>query len=306
MNAVAIGLGSLRALRSAMRRGPAVTARFGGVLDGRTLNLDLPVPGIAAADVTSAEIRIRRGLSTHAVQARVRSDVGGSCAVAATALLAGGARGLGLQSGAPWLVDLVVWTGGRPRSYAVLAADPAAAVDGPTLAAPPDPVTGWRYEIRAGRTRRLCLQAVPPGPTAEVTAVHVDWLEASFAVRVLGGAQAGGRVEFTARTGEGRTTATTEPAPDGVRCRIPLRELAFRGGEKETFFDVHLRTGKQRLRVGRFLHDVSAPKTVLVPPTGIVWADHGLAVQLRPYYTPAGNFTIACRPLGSLSANGVS
>ncbi|MEU8814733.1 hypothetical protein [Actinoplanes sp. NPDC048796] len=293
-----------RALSTAMRRGPALTTRFAEVLDGRTVNLDIPVPGVAAADITGAELRLSRGRVRHTVAARVRADAGGS-ALAATALLSGHARGLGLAPGSPWLLEAVLHTRAGTTSYAVLRGPEDARRDGPTVLAPADPATGRRYELRTTRSGRLGVAVVAPAPTAEVTSVTVDWLRARFDVRLLGCAEPVTGFELTARTGEGRVRAAAVPVGDVLRCEVPVYDLAALSKVTETFFDVHLRTAGHRLRVGRFLHDVGNPKPVLVPPHGIVWAAPGLSVNLRPYYTPAGSLTLACRPIGSpSSANG--
>lgn len=295
-----------RAFTRAMRRGPAVTTRFVAVLDGRTLNIEFPVPGITAADVFSAELRVVRGRVAHSVPARIRPDLDGSSSVAATVLLSEGTGGLGLPSGSPWLLEAVLRTSTGTTSYAVLAGEQRARAAGPTAAAPPDSVTGCRYDLRTTRSGRLGLTVLAPEPTAEVAAIDVDWLGASLRVRLLGYDTRVTTVEFTARTGEGHARAVAVATSDGGRCDIPVRDLALLGRTKETFFDVHLRAGKRRLRVGRFLHDVVNPKPVLVPPAGIVWAAPGLSVNLRPYYTPAGNLTLACRPIGLLPPNGES
>ncbi|BAL85377.1 hypothetical protein AMIS_1570 [Actinoplanes missouriensis 431] len=299
--------GPARALGSAMRRGPAVSARFLGVLDGRTLNIEIPLPAVAAAGVTGAELRIRRGRVRHSVPARIRAQAGGGCSFEATALLADGPRGLGLQPGAPWVLEAVVHTTGGTTSYAVVQSPPVQQSEGPTVPAPADPVTGNRYEARLTATGRLGLAVTPPEPLAEVAVISVGWLGARIGIRLVSCDEPPKAVEFTARTGEGRARVAATTTDGVVWCDIPLHELAVLGGPaKETFFDVHVRTGNRRLRVGRFLHDVVNPKPVLVPPTGIVWAAPGLAVSLRPYYTPAGSLTVSCRPIGLLAANGES
>ncbi|MET8151565.1 hypothetical protein ACIBSW_24545 [Actinoplanes sp. NPDC049668] len=294
-----------RAISRAMRRGPAATARFAAVLDGRTLNVEFPVPG-RAADVRSAELRVVRGRTVRCVPVRVRRDSDDSCSLSATVLLTDGPGGLDLRPGSPWLLEAVVHSSAGTTSYAVLAGEPGTTAAGPTLAAPPDAVTGRRYQVGGTRSGRLCLAVNGPAPTAEVAAIDVGWLGARVRVRLLGCEGPVTAVEFVARTGEGRVHAAAVATGDGAQWDVPAHELALMGGAKETFFDVYLRAGTRRLRPGRYLHDVVNPKPVLVPPAGIVWVAPGLSVSVRPYYTPAGNLTVACRPIGLLSSNGES
>nr|BFE72173.1 hypothetical protein GCM10020092_054740 [Actinoplanes digitatis] len=234
-----------RAISRAMRRGPAVTARYAAVLDGRTLNVEFPVPG-RAADVSSAALRVVRGSTVRSVPARVRSGTDGACSLAATVLLAEGPDGLDLRPGSPWLLEAVVHTAAGTTSYAVLTGEQDTPEAGPTLAAPPDAVTGRRYQVRTTRSGRLCLAVLAPEPTAEVAVIDVDWLGAGLRVRLLGCDGPVSAVEFTARTGEGRVRAAAVATRDGAKCDLPLRDLARTGGAKETFFDVHLRAGKRR------------------------------------------------------------
>ena len=51
-----------RLFRAALPAGSSIQARFVGVLDGHTLNLDLEVPPALAADVVGAELHLVRGV----------------------------------------------------------------------------------------------------------------------------------------------------------------------------------------------------------------------------------------------------
>lgn len=295
-----------RVLSTAMRRGPAVRTRFAAVLDGRTLNLDVPVPAVAASAVVRAELRLVRGRVRHSVPARVRSAPDGSAALEGTALLTEHRHGLGLLPGAPWLVEAVLHTAGGVVSYDVLHGPGGEPAESPTVATLADPASGRRHELRTMRNGRLGVAVLAPAPTAEVTTVDVGWLGARIGVRLVGCSEPVTRLELTARSGAGRLTTPVVAAAGTLAGDLPLLEMAVLGGVAETFFDVHARTPDRRLRVGRFLHDVANPKQVLVPAAGIVWAAPGLSVGLRPYYTPAGSLTLACRPIGTLPSIGQS
>ncbi|MCX5117996.1 hypothetical protein OG992_12480 [Micromonospora sp. NBC_00362] len=296
-----------RIFRAALPAGPSIQARFVGVLDGHTLNLDLEVPSALAADVVGAELHLVRGSTRLTVPADLRRASGGLAASAAV-LLCGRPGGLDLPPGDPWRVECRLISesgGGDPvRVVGGLTERPA----GPTVSTPPCPDSGHRYRPLTDQAGRLTLAVAVPGALAELTDVRLDWTGASLDVRTVGW-HADGPVEvgLEPRGGGESFRIGGEPVgPDLLRFALPLSPMTETGRVRERTFDVRLYAGPRRLRVGTVLHDLTNPKKSLRPPAAIVWAAPGRSVRVRPYFTPAGSLALACLPIQSRPTDGKS
>ena len=93
----------LRRVTLALSGEAVADARFAAILDGRTLNIDIPVPRLPAGEVLSAELRAVHGSDRRAIPARVRTEPDGSVSIEATALLDDNPGGLALRPGRQWL-----------------------------------------------------------------------------------------------------------------------------------------------------------------------------------------------------------
>ncbi|WP_330463918.1 hypothetical protein [Micromonospora zamorensis] len=296
-----------RLFRAALPAGSSIQARFVGVLDGHTLNLDLEVPPALAADVVGAELHLVRGSTRLTVPAELR-HAGDGLAVSAAVLLCARPGGLDLPSGGSWRVEcrLVSETGGGDPVRVVGGATERAA--GPTVSAPPCPDSGYRYRPVTDQAGRLALAVTAPGALAELTDVRLDWTGASLQVRTFGW-RADGPVEVGLEPrggGESLRVQGELVGPDLLRFSLPLSAMTAAGHVRERIFDVRLHAESRRLRVGTVLHDLTNPKRSLRPPAAIVWAAPGRSVRVRPYFTPAGSLALACLPIQSRSTDGTS
>ncbi|KAB1929868.1 hypothetical protein F8271_28395 [Micromonospora sp. ALFpr18c] len=296
-----------RLFRAALPAGPVIEARFVGVLDGHTLNLDLAVPAALAADVVGAELHLVRGATRLTAPADLRRAPAG-LSVSAAVLLCGRPGGLDLAEGPPWRVECRLIRapgGGDPvRVFGGVTERPA----GPTVAAPPCPDSGHRYRPLTDQAGRLTLAVTAPGALAELTDVRLDWTGASLEVRTVGW-RADGPVEvgLEPRGGGEFLRVRGEPVgPDLLRFALPLAPMTEAGYDRERIFDVRLHSGSRRLRVGTVLHDLANPKKSLRPPAAMVWAAPGRSVRVRPYFTPAGSLALACLPIRSRPTDGNS
>lgn len=277
-------------------------ADFAAVLDGRTLNIDIPLPRFRHEDVVSAELRAVHGADRRATPARVRREADGSVSIEATALLDDNPGGLALRPGVRWLFEVAVRTrSGGEQVLKVLGSRQNAGTRGLTVASPPHPDTGWRYRVRLRPSGRLAIRVtLPTAPIAELSRVELDWLRAALEIRLVGRRlETPAAVEFVKRSGTARVTASVEAVgTDRVRCELPLAELAGLGtGSGPVYLHAFLRSGGQRLRVGRVLHDLTDARQILKPTPAIVWAGPGRCVRVEVRFTEAGAMSIACRPL---------
>ena len=292
----------LRRVTLAISGDAVADARFAAVLDGRTLNIDVPVPRLRHDEVLSAELRAVHGADRRAIPARVRPEPDGTVSIEATALLDDNPGGLALRPGRLWLLELAVrMRAGGEQILKVLGGRQQAGTRGLTVASPPHPDTGFRYRVRLRASGRLALGVTPPAaPAAEVSRVELDWLRAALEIRLVGRPLAGpATVEIVKRSGTARVTASVEQiGADRVRCDLPLTELAaFGGGSGPVYLHVFLRSGGQRLRVGRVLHDLTDAEQILKPTPAIVWAAPGRCVRVEVRFSTAGAMSLACRTL---------
>ncbi|WP_433298143.1 hypothetical protein ACQP2F_42655 [Actinoplanes sp. CA-030573] len=286
----------LRKVTKAIAGDAVAEARLAAVLDGRTLNIDMHVPGVPFDDVLSAELRAVRGHTRRVAPARVRSGPGGALWVEATALLDDNPGGFALRPGTQWLLEVALSTrSGGQQVLRVLGGRQDAGTRGLTVPSPPHPETGRRYRVRVRLSGRLAITVAAPAPVAEVSRLDLDWLTASLEVRLVGRPPATpATIEIVKRGGAAQVSVPTErTAPDRVRCDLPLAKIAQLGGGARLF----LRTGGRRLRVGRELHDLANAGKVIRPTPAIVWTGPGKVVRVEATFSPAGALTLACRPL---------
>lgn len=280
----------VNALSGLADRGEAAEAMYARVLGGHTLNLLLAVP-VTAARVApvSAEVIIARRDGRLRVPAVLRD---GGAAAEAVALLGDRPGGIGLEPGR-WRILLAVrYADGRQETYTVRHADPGPA-EGPTIAAPPCPDTGCRYEIGCTPAGVLTLTVAAPVPMAELTGLRTYATGLRLTGRFVGiGDTAGAALVFTGPDRrEHRVPVLVREAV--FEADVPVASLADRPGERswKVWADVPA-TG--RLRVGRFLTDLRSPNTVHRRPNRMVRLDTRAFAMVRASYTAAGGLTLVC------------
>lgn len=85
------------------------------------------------------------------------------------------------------------------------------------------------------------------------------------------------------------------PVDDQFEFVVPLAELTPDQPGEEVIWEAWVRTSATRMvRLGRFLHDLRDPRTVLRVSRVILPLDDERFVAYRPYYTAAGNLAVAC------------
>ncbi|MGH3377599.1 MAG: hypothetical protein ACRDP6_22960 [Actinoallomurus sp.] len=264
----------------------AADAPYARVLGGHTLNLLVDLPERAAAGIVLA----RRG-TRRAIPAVPRDDGAG---VEAVALLGDRPGGVGLEPGR-WRILLVLTSdAGREATYALRHTGQEAADDGPTVAAPPCPDTGYRYELGRSPAGALLLTVAPPAPAAELTALRPHATGMRLTGRFVGlDDTTGAAIVFT---GPGRRREHRVPAlvrGDVFDVAVPVASLAEEQGERnwKVWADV---PGTGRLRVGRFLTGLRSPNTVHRRPNRMVRLGDREYAMVRASYAAGGGLTLVC------------
>jgi hypothetical protein len=174
---------------------------------------------------------------------------------------------------------------------------------GPTVAAPPSPLTGLTITPETTPSGLCRLAVVATRPRAELTGVRIGATEIEIRGRFAGiGPVAGATVRFTP---QGRTSGHGVAAVvEGERfvARVPLEAMAPECAAAERRWDVAAEiAGHRPLRIGRYLHDVGDPRRMLRLPQRVVVPSAGALVRVRPYYTGTGHLVLACASLDTFS-----
>ncbi|MBB2944967.1 hypothetical protein FB565_004700 [Actinoplanes lutulentus] len=281
-----------------VRLGPnqnIANAEYFAVLDGHTLNLQVRLPALEDADPASAEIVFSKDRAEYQVPATLTKMYDGFWYADTTAVFGPATGRLPLDPGT-WTVGLrVELSSGETRNITIrrMNAGPVRGAT-PTVAVPPCADTGMRF--RPTITSFGLAQIIVRGPQirAEVARLMLDLGKAEILGRFVNVADGSGAVaEFSRR--EDTTIHETPVHVDGdiFRIRVPLAEMAPVPGEKD-IWDIRIRVGGRRLRVGRYLHDLKDIRATLRTYERRMLMPGGVVFHLRPYYTPAGSLALTC------------
>ncbi|MFE0818722.1 hypothetical protein ACFW40_02095 [Streptomyces sp. NPDC058807] len=289
---------------------PRVTADHLSLLDGRTLNVCVPVPDDLTA--SAASLVLGSGSSPVVVPLALVQRGDGRVEARGTSvidLLEGvradsppvpaGMRRFLLEAG-QWRMS-VVYTDvrGEERRFA-LAAAPRLMPDGPTL---PEPVRddGTYCRVIASSTGRAYLSLGRDHAEAEVLTVDIGWSQVTLRGRLVNSpAEAcNGDVELIRRNGKVSRTVPATWQGDVFTCAIGTADFGAVGA-KEQIWDLRLRRPRGRsLKLCRRRTDVRSPGDVFKMPNRLLTADDGTALRINPYYTPVGSLAFRAAPIPS-------
>ncbi|MFI1965955.1 hypothetical protein ACH429_17905 [Streptomyces pathocidini] len=270
------------------------------VLGGRTLNLAVPFPRTTRS-LAAARLELRHGGRLVALPLEQEARPGGGPLLTATAPLdyadAPAPEGRALSEGL-WRMAVVVTDGAGRERRAALAAPAPRTTAGPTLAHPPHPATGAVLRPVRSVDGHALLKVAAPRHQAELTGLDLRWDRITVHGRLVGGPPP--RVPYAAEAvrrqkgASGRTVAAA-PAWDGGAFTFDLPLAAMAAGERgQRTWDVQLRSGRSRLRVGRRLTDIRSPKRVFRTPYRVVALDGGELLRVHAHFTPAGALSVTC------------
>ncbi|MFF0968190.1 hypothetical protein ACWDQO_12110 [Streptomyces sp. NPDC003703] len=290
---------------------PRVTAEHLSLLDGRTLNFCVRVPGEVTA--SSASLLLGGSSSPVVVPLTLVQRGDGQVEAQGTAVLdlleadadthppvPAGMRRFLLGSG-QWRLSVVFTDpAGTERRFA-LAKAPRLMADGPTV---PEPVRpdGTYCRLIASGTGRAYVSVGRDDAEAEILSVKIGWSEVTLEGRLVN-ASAGectGDVELVRRSGKAARTVPVTWHGDVFTCALRVADFGDLG-TKEQIFDVRLQRPRRRaLKISRQRTDVRSPRDVFRMPHRLLTADDGSVLRINPYYTPIGSlaFRAAHLPTG--------
>ncbi|WP_406067487.1 hypothetical protein [Micromonospora sp. NBC_01638] len=272
---------------------PTADCDFFAVLDGRTLHVHAVLPaGTEPAD--QAEIFFVHDDDTLRCPATVRWEHD-RLAVEVMARLGDAADEIPLSKGT-WSLGLAVDAGTAGERHFSLTVDETPERDGPTVGNPPHPVSGWLYQPGLSGDGLAQLTVRGARARAEVVQLATGHTEARIRARFVGvRPQDAPAVIFTPRGDGADVVVPIAPVDDGFEFVVPLADLALGQPGEEVIWEAWVRISATRVvRLGRFLHDLADPRTVLRVSRAVLPLDGDEFAGYRPYYTPAGNLAVAC------------
>lgn len=265
------------------------------VLGGRTFNLAVPSPR-RASELAGAFLVLERRDQRRAIPMELEAQPDGTVLLTVTAPLrharydAQDASGPRLTDGVWRLAVEATDSKGRKARFA-LTAPPAHAGDGPTLSSPPSESSGATFRPMRSVDGQSMIKVTPPRATAELTGFDLRWDRISVHGRLIA---AGAPADFTAEAVRGSAVVPIRPQWDGDRFAfdVPLDDMAARGRGKGVW-DIQLRSGRNRIRIGRRLTDVRHPKKVFRTPFRTIATEGGTLLRVHAHLSAAGNLAVS-------------
>ncbi|MER5568806.1 hypothetical protein ABT083_21700 [Streptomyces goshikiensis] len=289
-------INTVPALGAKGRARPTLKPVHLSVLGGRTFNLAVPSPR-RSVEVASAFLIFERRDQRHIVPMELESQPHGPMLLTATAGLRH-ARHDAPEASGPRLTD-GVWrltveisdTKGRRARFGINA-PVAHAADGPTLSAPPSPSSGAVFRPMRSVDGQSMIKVTGPRVGAELIAFDLRWDRISVRGRLLAGASP---AEFTTeavrRGGTNSVPIRTEWDGDRFAFDVPLDAMA--NGRGKGVWDIQMRSGRNRIKIGRRLSDVRHPKKVFRTPFRTIATQGGALLRVHAHLTAAGNLAVS-------------
>ncbi|MCJ1678357.1 hypothetical protein MTF65_13560 [Streptomyces sp. APSN-46.1] len=289
-------INTVPALGTRGRARPTLKPVHLSVLGGRTFNLAVPSPR-RSGEVAEAFLIFERRDQRHIVAMELESPPHGPVLLTATTGLRH-ARHDAPEASGPRLTD-GVWrltveisdTKGRKARFGITA-PPAYAADGPTLSSPPSPSSGAVFRPMRSVDGQSMIKVTGPRLGAELIAFDLRWDRISVRGRLLAG---GSPAEFTAeavrRGGTASVPIRAEWDGDRFAFDVPLDAMAK--GRAKGVWDIQMRSGRNRIKIGRRLSDVRHPKKVFRTPFRTIATEGGALLRVHAHLTAAGNLAVS-------------
>ncbi|POX36416.1 hypothetical protein C3486_33745 [Streptomyces sp. Ru73] len=271
------------------------------VLGGRTLNVAVRYPR-RAHGIESALLHLDHRGDRRSAPLTPEPQPDGTLLLTATAPLRFAPHGeppepgtLALGPGV-WRLSLAVTDTAGVETLAGLRAAPHRTPAGPTLPYSPEPGSGALFRPVRSADGHALLKVTAPAPQAELVALGLRWDRVTVQVRLVGPvARHAAWTAEAVRQGPGSTVLPMplEQGAGHLTADLPLAAMAADGHVQHTW-EVRLRSGRTRLKVGRRLTDVRHPKRVFRTPYRSIALPDGRLLRVHAQFSAAGTLTVSC------------
>lgn len=272
------------------------------VLGGRTFNLAVPAPR-SSTEIASAALVLERGDQRRAVAMELESQPHGPLLLTVTTALrhacqdAAEATGPRLGDGVWRLTVEISGTDGTTAGFGIAA--PAAHLsDGPTLSTAPSPSSGAVFRPVRSVDGQSMIKVTGSRRAAELIAFELRWDRVHVRGRLLGSrSPAVFTAEAVRRGAAGALAIPAEWDGDHFSFDVPLDAMAAVRGK--SVWDVQLRSGRNRIKIGRHLGDVRHPKKVFRTPFRTIATEGGALLRVHAHLSAAGNLAVSCTAIST-------
>ncbi|MEU9992595.1 hypothetical protein AB0E10_38540 [Streptomyces sp. NPDC048045] len=257
-------------------------------------------------DIESAFLQVRRRNESHTVPLDLEDQWDGTTLLTTTTALCHPhgddpqQPGLRVGDGLWRLTVVVSYRSGSTARFA-LVAPPAPAADGPTLPTFPSAGSGAVFRMVRSLEDRAMLKVTGPRRQAELTGFTAGWDRVTVHGRLIAAGLEPSR--FTAEAVP-RTVGSAVPVRPGWQgnrftFEVPLSAMSA-GGRTARVWDLRLRSGRTKIRIGRRLTDVRHPGKVFRTPFHTVALPTGELLRVHAHVSGAGWAAVSCTVIPTL------
>ncbi|MEU5538609.1 hypothetical protein [Streptomyces sp. NPDC020362] len=257
-------------------------------------------------ELEAAFLQVRRRNESHSVPLDLEDQWDGSTLLTATTALCHPHHddpqqpGLRVGDGLWQLTVVVTYRSGSTARYAVMA-PPAPAADGPTLLTFPSAGSGAVFRVVRSIEDRAMLKVTGPRRQAELTGFTVGWDRVTVHGRLIAAGPAPSHFTAEAVPRSVGSALPIRPEWQGDRFTFEVPLPAMSAGRKATHvWDLRLRCGRTKIRIGRRLTDVRHPGKVFRTPFHTVALPTGKLLRVHAHVSGAGWATVSCTVIPTL------
>ncbi|MFE0509105.1 hypothetical protein [Streptomyces sp. NPDC058964] len=194
-----------------------------------------------------------------------------------------------------WRLTVVVRHRSGSTSRFAVTAPPAPAAEGPTLVSCPSAGSGTVFRIARSLDGHAMLKVAGPRQQAELTAFTARWDRITVHGRLIAAGLPPSRFTAEAVQRAGGAVVPVRPDWQGDRFTFDVPLCAMSAGKRTTHvWDLRLRCGRTKIRIGRRLTDVRHPNKVFRTPFRTVALPTGTLLRVHAHLSGAGRATVSC------------
>lgn len=278
---------------------PALRPVHLSVLGGGTLNVAVPQPA-GHDELVSASLHMERRTQSRSIPLDPECQHDGSTLLTATTALCHPRHddpqqpGLRLGDGLWRLTVVIAYRSGSTARFAVTV-PPTPAGGGPTRPSCPSAGSGTVFRLVRSLEGHVMLKVIAPRRQAELTGFSVRWDRITVHGRLIAPGLQPSRftAEAVPRTVGSIVPIRPEWQGDRFTFDVPLAAMSV-GAKTARLWDLRLRCGGTKIKIGRQLTDVRYPSKVFRTPFRTVALPDGTLLRVHAHVSGGGRAAVSC------------